>query len=127
MLLGSKTVDLPYDIRDLFIKAGLAHVLAASGFHTSLLLGLVLGVTRKANRRTRLIVSSLTLIAFLSLTGFNPSTFRAVLMGLAALLGIGIKHKIKQLKEKQQETQKENNTCKENINNKIRKEENNNE
>lgn len=97
MLLGSKTVDLPYDIRDLFIKAGLAHVLAASGFHTSLLLGLVLGVTRKANRRTRLIVSSLTLIAFLSLTGFNPSTFRAVLMGLAALLGIGIKHKIKQL------------------------------
>ena len=97
MLLGSKAIDLPYDIRDLFIKAGLAHLIAASAFHTSLLLDLVLGLTRKASRRTRLIVGSLILIIFLGLTGFNPSTFRAVLMGLAAFLGIGIKQKIKQL------------------------------
>jgi len=39
MVLGSKAVDLPYDIRDSFIQVGLAHALAASGFQTSLILG----------------------------------------------------------------------------------------
>lgn len=32
MVLGSKAIDLPYDIRDLFVRVGLAHALAASGF-----------------------------------------------------------------------------------------------
>ncbi|MFM7369106.1 MAG: ComEC/Rec2 family competence protein, partial [Sphaerospermopsis kisseleviana] len=35
MVLGSKAVDLPYDIRDLFVNVGLAQALAASGFQTS--------------------------------------------------------------------------------------------
>ncbi|EDX71948.1 hypothetical protein MC7420_5092 [Coleofasciculus chthonoplastes PCC 7420] len=41
IVLGRKAVDLPYDIRDLFIQTGFAHVLAASGFHVSLILGSV--------------------------------------------------------------------------------------
>ncbi len=97
MVLGSKAVDLPYDTRDLFVKAGLAHAIAASGFHTSLLLGLVLGLTRRASRSTQFTVGSLALIIFLSLTGFQPSVLRAVLMGFAALLGIGLRRKVKQL------------------------------
>ena len=32
MVLGSKAVDLSYDVRDSFIQVGLAHALAASGF-----------------------------------------------------------------------------------------------
>ncbi|NJO98439.1 MAG: DUF4131 domain-containing protein [Pleurocapsa sp. CRU_1_2] len=42
IVLGGKAVDLPSDLRDRFIAAGLAHVLAASGFQVSLLLGLIL-------------------------------------------------------------------------------------
>lgn len=97
MVLGSKAVDLPYDTRDLFIKAGLAHAIAASGFHTSLLLGLVLGLTRRASRSTQFTVGTIALIIFLSLTGFQPSVLRAVLMGFAALVGIGLRRKVKQL------------------------------
>jgi competence protein ComEC len=35
MVIGSKAVDLPYDNRDDFVRVGLAHALAASGFQVS--------------------------------------------------------------------------------------------
>lgn len=97
MVLGSKTVDLPYSIRDLFVQAGLAHSIAASGFHVSLILGLVLGFTKRFTRRTQFISGCLALIFFLSLTGLQPSVLRAVIMGFAALTAIGLKRKVKQL------------------------------
>ena len=97
MVLGSKAVDLPYDMRDLFVQAGLAHVLAASGFQTSQILGVVLGLTKRSKRRTQIILGSLSLIGFLALTGFEPSVLRAVIMGFAALIGLGLKRKVKQL------------------------------
>jgi competence protein ComEC len=97
MVIGGKAVDLPYDIRDLFVQAGLAHALAASGFQTSLILGVILQLTRRANKGTQIIVGFLGLIIFLSLTGFQPSVLRAVIMGFAALVGLALKRKVKQL------------------------------
>lgn len=97
MVLGSKAVDLPYNTRDLFVQAGLAHSIAASGFHVSLILGLVLGFTKRFTRKTQFICGSLALIFFLSLTGLQPSVVRAVIMGFAALIAIGLKRKVKQL------------------------------
>ncbi|BAZ30029.1 ComEC/Rec2-related protein [Cylindrospermum sp. NIES-4074] len=97
MVLGSKTVDLPYDIRDLFVKAGLAHALAASGFQTSLILGVILQLTRRARKATQITLGSLALIIFLSLTGFQAAVLRAVIMGFAALVGLALKRKVKQL------------------------------
>jgi competence protein ComEC len=97
MVLGGKVVDLPYDIRDLFVQAGLAHALAASGFQTSLILGVILQLTRRAKKGTQVIFGCLGLILFLSLTGFQPSVLRAVIMGFAALLGMALKRKVKQL------------------------------
>jgi competence protein ComEC len=97
MVLGSKAVDLPYEIRDLFVQAGLAHALAASGFQTSLILGVVLGLTRRTRRVTQFILGSLALILFLSLTGFQPAVLRAVIMGFAALIALVLKRKVMQL------------------------------
>ena len=97
MVLGNKAVDLPYDIRDLFVKAGLAHVIAASGFHTSLILGLVLNLTRRLSRGIQFTSGCVALVIFVSLTGFQASVLRAAIMGFAALLGIGLKRKVKQL------------------------------
>ncbi|BAY97393.1 ComEC/Rec2-related protein [Tolypothrix tenuis PCC 7101] len=97
MVLGSKTVDLPYDIRDLFVQAGLAHALAASGFQTSLILGVILQLTRRAKKGTQFILGCLGLLIFLSLTGFQPAVLRAVIMGFAALVGLALKRKVKQL------------------------------
>lgn len=97
MVLGNKAVDLPYEIRDLFIKAGLAHIIAASGFHTSLILGLVLNLTRRLSRGIQFSCGCIALVIFVSLTGFQASVLRAAIMGFAALLGIGLKRKVKQL------------------------------
>jgi competence protein ComEC len=95
MVLGSRAVDLPHNIRDLFVQAGLAHTLAASGFHVSLILGLVLQLTRRASGGTRFTFGCLALIIFLSLTGFQPSVLRAVVMGFAALVGLLLNRKVK--------------------------------
>ena len=97
MVLGSKAVDLPYDIRDLFVQAGLAHALAASGFQTSLILSVILQLTRRAKKATQFTLGFLALIIFLSLTGFQPAVLRAVIMGFAALVGLLLKRKVKQL------------------------------
>jgi competence protein ComEC len=97
MVLGSKAVDLPYDIRDLFVKAGLAHALAASGFQTSLILSVILQLTKRAKKATQVTLSSLALITFLCLTGLQPSVLRAVIMGFAALVGLALNRKVKQL------------------------------
>lgn len=97
MVLGSKAVDLPYDIRDAFVKAGLAHALAASGFQTSLILSVVLGLTSRFYRIVQVTLGGLGLIIFLCLTGFQPAVLRAVVMGFAALMGLGLKRKVKQL------------------------------
>jgi competence protein ComEC len=97
MVLGSKAVDLPYDIRDLFVQAGLAHALAASGFQTSLILGVILQLTKRLKKRTQFTLGSLALIIFLSLTGFQAAVLRAVIMGFAALVGLLLKRKVKQL------------------------------
>jgi len=97
MVLGSKAVDLPYDIRDLFVQAGLAHALAASGFQTSLILGVILQLTKRLKKRTQFTLGLLGLIIFLSLTGFQAAVLRAVIMGFAALVGLLLKRKVKQL------------------------------
>jgi competence protein ComEC len=97
MVLGSKAIDLPYDIRDLFVQAGLAHALAASGFQTSLILGVILQLTKRFKKRTQFTCGLLALIIFLSLTGFQAAVLRAVIMGFAALVGLVLKRKVKQL------------------------------
>jgi competence protein ComEC len=97
MVLGSKAVDLPYDMRDLFVQAGLAHALAASGFQTSLILGVILQLTRGTKKGTQFTLGLLALIIFLSLTGFQPAVLRAVIMGFGALIGLLLKRKVKQL------------------------------
>ncbi|MEM9215133.1 MAG: ComEC/Rec2 family competence protein [Cyanobacteria bacterium P01_F01_bin.150] len=86
MVLGRKAVDLPFDVRDEFIQAGLAHILAASGFHVSLLLGVILLTTRRFTAQHQLWIGSTTLLCYASLTGLQPSVCRAVLMGIAILV-----------------------------------------
>ena len=97
MVLGRKAVDLPGEIRDRFIEAGLAHVLAASGFHVSLLLGIILKLTSRLAAKPRLIVGIGTLIVYLGLTGLQASVFRACLMGTAVLIALTLETKVKPL------------------------------
>ncbi len=97
MVLGSKAVDLPYDTRDAFVQTGLAHGLAASGFQTSLILSIVLGLTQRAKRGTQFTVGSFALLAFICLTGFQPAILRAGVMGFGALIALLLQRKVNQL------------------------------
>lgn len=97
MVLGGRAVDLPYDIKDQFAKIGLAHALAASGFQTSLILGLVLSLTRRFPGRVQMIWGTGALALFVGLAGLQPAVLRAALMGFAALVALVMQRKIKPL------------------------------
>jgi competence protein ComEC len=86
--LGRQAVNLPAKITDLFIKTGLAHILAASGFHVALLLGFVLTITRQLSSKKQFIIGVTILIVYGTLTGLQPSVMRAILMGIGALIGL---------------------------------------
>ncbi|MDB9527800.1 ComEC/Rec2 family competence protein [Oscillatoria sp. CS-180] len=94
MSLGRKAVDLPQDIQDLFSKVGLAHTIAASGFHVSLMLGTVLALLRSRPDRTQVIAGGLSLVGYLALTGLQASVIRAALMGVATLAGLATHRKV---------------------------------
>lgn len=97
IVLGGKAVDLPGEIRDRFIAAGLAHVLAASGFQVSLLLGIILKLTESLAAKPRMAIGVGTLMAYLGLTGIQASVLRAALMGVAVLLALTMETKVKPL------------------------------
>ncbi|NER29254.1 MAG: DUF4131 domain-containing protein [Symploca sp. SIO1C4] len=97
MILGRRAVDLPYDVRDQFIEAGLAHVLAASGFHISLILGSVLALMQRWGTRTQFSIGISTLIVYVGLTGGQASVMRAAIMGLGALIALVTQRQVKPL------------------------------
>lgn len=97
MALGRKAVDLPYDLQDAFIQAGLAHTLAASGFHVSLVLGVVLGLLRRRPPLMQVAAGASALILYVGLTGAQPSVMRAALMGGGALVGLALERQVKPL------------------------------
>ena len=97
MVLGSKGVDLPSDVKDQFTRAGLSHALAASGFQTSLILGVVLALTRRLSPRIQFAIGTVCLAGFVFLTGLQPSVLRAALMGFGGLVALVLKRKVKPL------------------------------
>ena len=97
MVLGSKGVDLPYDVKDQFLRAGLAHALAASGFQTSLILGVVLALTQRLSPRLQFAIGTASLGIFVGLTGLQAPVLRAALMGFGGLVALVLKRKVKPL------------------------------
>lgn len=97
MVLGSQAVDIPFDIRDQFVKAGLAHILAASGTQVSLILGCLLLLSKRFSIKKQLLLGTGGLILFVFLTGIQPSVLRATIMGFGALIALVTQRKVKPL------------------------------
>lgn len=97
MVMGRRGVDLDFDLRDQFARVGLAHALAASGFHVSLLLGTLLVLTKRLSGQWKLVIGLTVLVLYIGLTGAQPSILRASFMGAAALLGLALERKVKPL------------------------------
>lgn len=89
VLLGDRSALDPSVTRD-FGRAGIAHLLALSGMHMSILIGGAVLILRRlgVSRRVSSAVTILLILGFLLLTGFPMSACRAGLMLLVfALLG----------------------------------------
>jgi competence protein ComEC len=98
MVLGSDAVDLPFDLKDRFVRVGLAHALAASGFQVSLILNALLSLTRsRLSAVGQSNLGAVALLIFLGLTGFQPAVVRSVVMGMAVLIGVRTQRKINPL------------------------------
>jgi competence protein ComEC len=97
MAIGKQGIGVPADLRQQFTQAGLAHTLAASGFHVSLLLGIMLRLTQRYSSNLRLAIGVTTLMGYVSLTGIQPSVLRAGIMGIAALVALTTERKVRPL------------------------------
>ncbi|KDR58117.1 MULTISPECIES: ComEC/Rec2 family competence protein [Oscillatoriales] len=97
MVLGRRAVDISPEISDRFVRVGLAHTLAASGFHVSLLLGVVLALTARWSPKLRFVFGAIILLLYVGLTGGSASVLRAALMGLAALVGFVMNRQVRPL------------------------------
>jgi len=97
IVLGHQAVDLPYDIQDQFVQVGLAHAIVASGFKVSLILGLLLAMTRRLSQRVQFSLGTAALITYVGLTGFHPPVLRAAVMGFGALIALVVQRKRKPL------------------------------
>lgn len=97
VVYGDKIIDLPTDLDERFRRAGLTHILVASGTQVSLLiivLGLVLwratddfswrGLLRNL---VQFAATMLIVLVYAAVTGFEVSILRAVAMGALVLLG----------------------------------------
>lgn len=97
MVLGGRAVDMPYEVKDAFVRAGLAHALAASGFQTSLILGMVLALTYRWSERVQFCLGTGALALFVGLAGAQPAVLRAALMGFGGLVALVLGRKVKPL------------------------------
>ena len=92
LLLGERDGLTP-ESRDRWARAGIAHVLSISGLHVGVLLGLTLAAASAAFGRRwglHVIVPLLMIWAYAALSGFGTPVQRAVVMGSAYLLAIGL-------------------------------------
>ena len=87
MLLGDKS-GMSEEIRDLYQKNGIAHLLAVSGLHLSLVSMAAYGLLRKAGAGygRAAVAGGVVLILYSILTGASPSVIRALIMTLCGFL-----------------------------------------
>lgn len=87
-LLVGNTQHLETETRVNFSKAGTSHILAVSGMHVTLIVGLLLVILGGRPRNTiSLIIISCIIIGYVIITGAEPPAVRASLMCIVGLLG----------------------------------------
>lgn len=99
LLLGQKA-EIPFDVRDAYRQAGLAHLLAISGLHMALVAGFIFFIVRRGLALSSYLALSLplksyaaaltilALIGYLALVGAPISAQRATIMAVCVMLAI---------------------------------------
>ncbi|MFV0484732.1 MAG: ComEC/Rec2 family competence protein [Candidatus Saccharimonadales bacterium] len=83
-LLGQKKA-LPEDLSELLGEVGLTHIVVASGYNLSILIGGTRRIFRRVSRAAALLFGALLVVCFMGVVGFSASMVRA---GIVTLLGL---------------------------------------
>lgn len=83
-LLTGERSGLSYEVQNELSITGVSHVVAVSGMHVSLIVGLILWLCR-SRRRIAAFFCLLTMLFFAAMLGFTPSVTRAVIMNSVLL------------------------------------------
>ena len=88
VILGDKS-DMDENVRDLYQDAGIAHLLAVSGLHVSMIgAGLYELLHRKLNAKHSAVAVSMVLFFYMLMTGASGSVIRAVIMLIMSIAAI---------------------------------------
>jgi len=89
ILFGLKAAPLDDDLKDKYQKAGVVHILVASGQQVSILIGVALASGKMIGMRplTASAVTSFMIWFFAAMAGFCPSILRASIMGQIVVAG----------------------------------------
>ena len=90
IIFGTRAAGTPQEIKEIYKRAGLAHLLVASGMHLGILVGVCLFAVRSSRLPLWLGVMITTIVNFLYalITGFGPSILRAAIMAEIVLIGL---------------------------------------
>lgn len=91
-VLGS-SVELPEEIKQSVKVMGIAHVIAVSGSHLTLLISLLVFVVKTKKNTINTYILIVFLASYASLVGWQPAVTRALLMSIIILLGKTIFHR----------------------------------
>ncbi len=90
IVFGSRAAKASADIKETYKRAGVAHLLVASGMHLGILIGVCLFLVRSTRLPLWPGVLLTTMVNFLyaAMTGFGPSILRAAIMAEIMLVGL---------------------------------------
>ncbi len=87
LLTGSRR-GIPEHLSESFMRSGLTHIVAISGFNITIVITIVLGALFWLPLRWRLLPATLSIIAFTVFVGASASVVRAAIMGILGLFAI---------------------------------------
>lgn len=88
MVFGDKS-GIPKKLTNQFQTTGLIHIMVLSGYNITIIAVALLAITKRLGRVFGIIVSGISILAFLLMTGLSPTSMRAGIMGAIGLLALG--------------------------------------
>lgn len=92
--LGDKSSFTP-EMKDIFARAGISHIVVVSGMHMSILMLFVMYVCKRfgLKKRARGVAAAAVVVFFMCMVGFTPSVLRAGITCIIAMLAILLRRK----------------------------------
>lgn len=90
IVFGTRASKTPVEIKETYKRAGVAHLLVASGMHLGILVGVCLFIVRSTRLPPWLgiLITSIVNFLYALMTGFGPSILRAAIMAEIMLVGL---------------------------------------